>query len=151
MTSNWRHKSTISPTRSPLRGFSNLRGKQGRPAITLSNKRFPSSAMVKVTGAWRRWFIGVEVAKDVLKVVDGAGGRSLPQSAKEPEVLTEEGGASLGGSVSGHEAPAEAPETALPRHHHQGTLRPGPQYQGPRHLPGLQHCLPDPRDVSGCS
>ena len=75
---------------------------------------FPSSAKVKVTGAWRRWFIGVEVAKDVLKVNDGAGGRSLPQSAKEPEVLTEEDGASLGGSVSGREAPAEAPETALP-------------------------------------
>ena len=67
-----------------------------------------------MTWSWRRWSIGVEVAKEVLKVKDGAGVESLPQSAREPEVLREEGGASLGGSVSGREAPAEAPETALP-------------------------------------
>ena len=54
-----------------------------------------------MTWSWRRWFIGVEVAKEVLKVEDGAGVESLPQSAREPEVLTEEGGVCFGGSVSG--------------------------------------------------
>ena len=65
---------------------------------------------------------------------------------REPEVCAEESGASLGGSVSGHEAPAEARETALSsKARGTGDSADGiPQYQGPRHLPGLPLCHPDP-------